>query len=88
MKKLTQNQKLVKRLSTGKNLTIREASSRYGVANLSARISELRETGFPIYTNQVRIAGGPDRGKYVTAYRMNVSKTPKKLLSDNFWFSK
>lgn len=88
MNKLTQNQKLVRRMSNGKNITEREAYTRYKVANLSARISELREAGFPIYTNRVLIRGGQDRGKYVTGYRLNFAQTPKTLLNNDFWFTK
>ena len=71
----SQNVKLVRRLSTGKNLTVTEAKGKYGIARLAARIHELREVGFPIYTNKVTVKGG----RKVTAYRLNVSATPKSL---------
>ena len=77
----SQNTKLVRRLSTGKNLTVTEARSKFGIARLAARIHELREAGFPIYTNRVTVKGGSNKGSVVTAYRLAVDATPKSLLS-------
>lgn len=77
---VSQNVKLIKRLSSGKNLTVSEARSKYGINRLSARIYDLREVGFPIYTNEVTMKGGVNRGKKVTAYRLHVSNTPTSLL--------
>ena len=77
---VSQNVKLARRLSTGKNLTEAEARSRYGIKRLSARIYDLREAGFPIFTNKRVMKGGANRGKQVTAYRMHVSNTPDFLL--------
>lgn len=76
---VSQNVKLARRLSTGKNLTATEAYSRYGIKRLSARIYDLREAGFPIYTNKRIMKGGPNRGREVTAYRLHVSNTPETL---------
>ena len=78
----TQRTKLVRRLSSGKNLTVNEAESKYGIKRLAARIHELREEGFPIYTNTVVVKGGRNAGKKVTAYRLNVARTPASLLFD------
>lgn len=75
-----QNVKLVRRLSSGKNLTVTEARTKYGIKRLGARIHELREAGFPIFTNKVKMKGGSKRGQKVTAYRLDVSETPDSLL--------
>jgi biotin operon repressor len=80
----TQNQKLLERLSSGKNLTVREASSRYRIQNVSARISELREAGFTIFTNRVKVKGGADRGRVVTAYRLHVESSDTSSLLKDF----
>lgn len=77
----TQTAKLVRRLITGKNLTVAEAKGKFGIARLAARIHELREAGFPIYTNKVKVKGGSKKGAVVTAYRLDVSDTPKSLVS-------
>lgn len=75
----TQKTKLVRRLSSGKNLTVTEARSKFGIQRLAARIHELREEGFPIYTNTVVVKGGKNAGKKVTAYRLSVNETPAVL---------
>lgn len=75
----TQKTKLVRRLSSGKNLTVTEARSKFGIQRLAARIHELREEGFPIYTNTVVVKGGKNAGKKVTAYRLNLNETPAVL---------
>lgn len=62
----TQIDRLFNRLLTGKNLTAAEARRRFGVQRLSARIHELRNNGFTIYTNTVRV-----NGRKVTAYRLD-----------------
>lgn len=77
----TQTVKLVRRLSTGKNLTVTEARGKFGIARLAARIHELREAGFPIYTNKVTVKAGSNKGRKVTAYRLDVDDTPKSLLN-------
>lgn len=81
MASTTQKVKLVKRLSSGKNLTVAEAESKYGIQRLAARIHELREEGFPIYTNKITVKGGKNAGKKVTAYRLNVGRTPASLFN-------
>lgn len=75
----TQRTKLVRRLSSGKNLTVTEARSKFGIKRLAARIHELREEGFPIYTNSVVVKGGKNSGRKVTAYRLNLNETPEVL---------
>lgn len=75
----TQRTKLVRRLSSGKNLTVTEARSKFGIKRLAARIHELREEGFPIYTNSVVVKAGKNAGKKVTAYRLNLNETPSVL---------
>jgi hypothetical protein len=54
---MTQNEKVLKYLTTGKSLTSRQASSRFNIANLRARIAELREDGVKINATPVRASG-------------------------------
>lgn len=68
-KQLTQRQRLLKRLSSGKNLYASEAK-KMKISNLRARICELRET-YEIYTNTVN-------GR--TAYRLDTKSTPVREL--------
>lgn len=76
----SQNVKLVRRLKNGENLTVTEARTKYGIKRLSARIFELREAGFRIFTNKVKMKSGVRKGRKVTAYRLHVTKTPASLL--------
>lgn len=65
----TQLQKIVGFLETGKQLTVAESRRRYGVRNLRARIHELRQDGFVIYTNSRKVSG-----RKVTQYRLDNSQ--------------
>lgn len=69
-KRKSQIAKLLSRLSTGENLTVAEARNKLGVTSVFQRIHDLRDQGFDIYTNKVRVKTGPNRGKRVTAYRL------------------
>ena len=72
--KKTQLEKVLSHLKRGKQLTVSEALSRYGVQRLAARIYDLRQEGFIIYTNDKKLKGGPNRGKRVTAYCLDGSQ--------------
>jgi len=39
-------------LSNGRTLTVKQAQSRFGISNVSARVSQLRQEGYSIYTNK------------------------------------
>jgi predicted ArsR family transcriptional regulator len=47
-------------------LTAAQARSRFGIANVGARIEELRSEGHCIYTNKKTL----DNGKTITFYRL------------------
>lgn len=54
--------------------SVRQAQNRFGITNVPARISELRQEGYPIYTNQ-KVRGD---GSKVNVYRLGTpSKTFK-----------
>ncbi len=44
-------------LSTGRNLTVKQARARFGITNVKARVHELRTEGYAIYTNPRRNGG-------------------------------
>lgn len=46
--------------------TTAQARSMFGVTNVAARINELREEGYPIYTNQKTLSDG----RKITYYRL------------------
>lgn len=85
MNKLSQNQKLFRRLRTGKHITNTEARSRYGIKRLAARIYDLREAGFDIFTDKYVVRGGKNRGKAVTAYTLVPNSIPKSALTNTYW---
>jgi hypothetical protein len=62
----TKTFKVLKALENGEKLTASEARKRFGVGNLSAEASRLRQAGFAVYANQ-RVAGN---GVTVTEYRI------------------
>jgi hypothetical protein len=47
-------------------ITVKQAQARFGITNVSARINELREEGFPIYTNRKTLADG----RKINVYRL------------------
>ena len=72
--KLTAKQRLLNFLSKkdGYNtLSTKQAQARFGIMNVSARISELRQEGYAIYTNMKSRADGSK----VAVYRLG---TPSK----------
>jgi len=51
MKNVSAKDRMLKALKKGGTFTVKQARSRFGVQNVSQRIQELREEGWPIYTN-------------------------------------
>jgi len=69
MSKLSAKQRMLRTLAktTGYNtFSVAQGRSRFGVKNVSARIAELRQEGYPIYTN-IRTRGD---GSKVSIYRL------------------
>lgn len=64
--KETKTFKVFEALSSGETLTPAEAKKRFGVANLSAEASRIRDSGYAVYARQ-RVAGN---GVQVTEYEM------------------
>ncbi len=64
--KETKTFKLQKALQSGARITASQAEKRFGIKNMSAEVSRIRQNGYPIYTDQ-RVAGN---GVQVTEYRM------------------
>jgi len=58
-------------------LTVAQARARFKIANVSARINELRADGHPIYTNKKTLADG----RKIKFYRYG---TPSKRFMKNF----
>jgi hypothetical protein len=76
---MTQNDRLARFLSTGRSITSAQARSRFGIRNLRARISDLRNSGVCVYTNRTGNAtsyrvGTPNRAMVSIAYRIAGSR--------------
>lgn len=68
---MTQTERITNHLYTGKTLTAQQALRKFGVANLRARIDDLRKAGVPVYNNggEYRL-GKPSRLMIAAAYRL------------------
>ena len=64
--KETKTFKLFTALQTGQKLTASEASKRFGIKNISAEASRIRQAGYAVYANS-RTAGN---GVTVTEYEL------------------
>ena len=70
---MSQNERLIQYLSTGRTITSAQARSRFGVRNLRARVNDLRNDGFCVYTNRTSTGtnyrmGTPSRAIVAAAY--------------------
>jgi hypothetical protein len=69
----TKTFKLYTALQNGDRVTASQASKRFGIKNISAEVSRIRQSGFAVYANS-RIAGNNVK---VTEYRLG---TPSRKL--------
>ena len=74
----TKTYKVFSALQAGETLTPAQAQHRFGVKNLSAEVSRVRQAGFCVYANQ-RIAGN---GVKVTEYQ--IGKPSRKLIAAGY----
>ena len=69
----TKTYKLFSALTNGERVSASQAAKRFGIKNISAEVSRIRQNGFAVYANQ-RKAGN---GVHVTEYRIG---TPSRKL--------
>ena len=69
----TKTFKLYTALQNGDRVTASQASKRFGIKNISAEVSRIRQSGFAVYANS-RVAGNNVK---VTEYRLG---TPSRKL--------
>ena len=62
----TQNDKVLRYLTKGQSLTAKQARSRFGVKNLRAEATRIRNSGYAVYSKR-RTAGN---GVVVTEYEL------------------
>lgn len=69
----TKTYKLFSALTNGERVSASQAAKRFGIKNISAEVSRVRQAGFAVYAN-TRRAGN---GVHVTEYRIG---TPSRKL--------
>jgi hypothetical protein len=71
---MNQNELIADFLSSGRSITPSQARNRFGVRNLRARVNDLRNEGWCVYTNRTNKGvsyhlGSPSREMVAAAYR-------------------
>lgn len=74
----TKTFKLFTALRTGEAITPAAAAKRFGIKNMSAEVSRVRQAGFAVYANS-RVAGN---GVKVTEYRLG--KPSRKIVAAGY----
>ena len=74
----TKTFKLFTALQNGERVTASQAEKRFGVKNISAEVSRIRQAGFAVYAN-TRVAGN---GVKVTEYA--IGKPSRKLVAAGY----
>lgn len=69
--KMNAQTRMLNYLRSGYDITTKQAQSRFGISNVAARVYDLREEGYPVYTNRKNI-----NGEKVHVYRLGTF--PKK----------
>lgn len=70
---VTKQSRVLEALQSGEQLTAKQISSRFGVKNPTATISDIRLNGFAVYANQHK----DTKGRVTTKYRLG---TPSREL--------
>jgi hypothetical protein len=74
----TKTFKVFQALQTGAAITPAEANKRFGVKNLSAEVSRIRQHGFAVYANSRRAGNG------VTVTEYQIGKPSRKLVAAGY----
>ena len=64
MAKISAKTRMLSALKRGDTFTVNQGRQRFGVKNVSQRIQELREEGWPIYTNTKNRVDGSRSNSY------------------------
>ena len=78
IKKDTKTHKLFSALKNGERVTASDAAKRFGIKNISAEASRIRQAGFAVYAN-TRKAGN---GVQVTEYQ--IGEPSRKLIAAGY----
>lgn len=75
---MTKQARVTEALLSGEQLTAKQIASRFGVANPTATISDIRFSGIPVYANTRKNS----KGSSVTKYR--VGKASRKVVAAGY----
>jgi hypothetical protein len=75
---MTKQARVTEALLNGEQLTAKQISARFGVANPTATISDIRFSGIPVYANQRKNS----KGEVVTRYR--VGKASRRVVAAGY----
>ena len=78
MQTITKQQKVTEALLSGEQLTAKQITARFGVANPTATISDIRFSGIPVYANSRKNS----KGQTVTRYR--VGKASRQVVAAGY----
>jgi len=74
----TKTYKVFNALYNGETLTPSEAKKRFGVGNLSAEVSRIRQSGFAVYSNSRKAGNGVKVTEYV------IGKPSRKIVAAGY----
>jgi hypothetical protein len=78
MQTLTKQARLTEALLSGEQLTAKQITARFGIANPTATISDIRFSGIPVYANPRKNS----KGEVVTRYR--VGKASRQVVAAGY----
>jgi hypothetical protein len=74
----TKTHKLFTALKSGEKLTASEAAKRFGVKNIAAEASRIRQAGFAVYANSRKAGNG------VTVTEYEIGQPTRKLIAAGY----
>jgi len=77
---MSNKQRVLEAFQSGETLTVKQIQSRFGVANPTALVSDLRMSGFPIYLN----SGSKDNRGRVRAARYRLGTASRAVIAAGY----
>jgi hypothetical protein len=74
----TKTYKLFSALQSGASITASQASKRFGIKNISAEVSRIRQAGFAVYANSRKAGNGVKVTEYV------IGKPSRKIVAAGY----
>lgn len=76
--KLSKQARLTEALVQGQNFTVNQIRSRFGIANPTATISDIRMSGVPVFANSKTL----ENGERITVYK--TGKAPRAVVAAGY----